>query len=159
MALDEGRPAPTTGEFIERMARYLEDFGIARIGGRIYGYLLTQDGPRSLDDMAAALGASKGSISANVRMLATDRLIERRTLPGDRKDYYALAPGGGARPLELLLERVEQLRELYAWGDARAEIDSPEARNRLRMTTPFLGHVHSEMTDLVQEWRLRTQQM
>jgi len=148
-----------TAEFIERVARYLEDFGIARIGGRIYGYLLTQDGPRSLDQLVTALGASKGSVSLNVRTLAADQLIERVTVPGDRKDYYALPSGGATRPLELLLERVVGLNELYAWGHANGEIKSAEARNRLRLTTPFLAHVHTQTAQLLSEWRKRTRGM
>lgn len=148
-----------TQEFIERVARYLEDFGIARIGGRLYGYLLTQDGPRSLDEMAGALRVSKGSVSQNARLLAAEGMIERITIPGDRKDYYRLSASGGARPLELLLDRVERLRELYAWGHADGEISSPEARNRLRLTTPFLDHVHGEVRGLVEEWRERTERL
>lgn len=148
-----------TAEFIERVARYLEDHGVARIGGRIYGYLLTQDGPRSLDHLVDALGASKGSVSLNVRSLAQEGLVERVTVPGDRKDYYSLPAGGATRPLELLLTRVEQLNELYAWGHANGEISSPEARNRLRLTTPFLAHVHQQTTQMLSEWRRRTRGM
>ena len=148
-----------TAEFVERVARYLESLGIARIGGRIFGYLLTESGPRSLDQLVDAVGASKGSVSLNVRTLAAERFVDRVTVPGDRKDYYRLAPGAAVRPLQQLLDRVEELNRLYAWGHAHGGISNAEARNRLRLTTPFLDHVHRQTHALLEEWQERTRGM
>ena len=58
-----------TVDFIERMGLALESDGLPRIAGRIFGLLLVSEDARSLDDLAAELRVSKGSVSTNARLL------------------------------------------------------------------------------------------
>ena len=60
---------PQTVNFIERMGVALDSDGLPRIAGRIFGLLLVSEDARSLDDLAAELRVSKGSVSTNARLL------------------------------------------------------------------------------------------
>ena len=68
---------PQTVNFIERMGVALDSDGLPRIAGRIFGLLLVSEDPRSLDDLAAELRVSKGSVSTNARLLEQRGLLER----------------------------------------------------------------------------------
>ena len=57
---------------IGRLARY---FGFAEVMGRLFGTLLMSPEPMSLDDLAAQLEISKGSVSMNMRALERLSLI------------------------------------------------------------------------------------
>lgn len=99
-----------TDAFIETMGRHFEEEGIPRIAGRLFGLLMVNEDPCSLDEMAQRLRVSKGSVSTNSRLLEQWGVIERVTHPGDRRDYYQLAPDMDARILEKQLEHVARMR-------------------------------------------------
>ena len=54
---------PAVQQFVERTALICEREGMARIGGRIFGYLLATGGTFSLDELGETLQASKASVS------------------------------------------------------------------------------------------------
>src|SRR3954464_5074009 len=120
-----------TVSFIERMGLTLELEGLPRIAGRIFGLLLVSEGARSLDDLAAELRVSKGSVSTNARLLEQRGMLERVCRPADRRDYYSV-------PADLFLHTMDQRLALWqrfhdAMGGARPTlpIRSPEVRSRL----------------------------
>ena len=86
---------------IERMGLVLELEGLPRIAGRIFGLLLVSEDARSLDDLAADLQVSKGSVSTNARLLEQRGLLERLCRPADRRDYYSV-------PSDLFLHTMDQ---------------------------------------------------
>jgi DNA-binding transcriptional regulator GbsR (MarR family) len=106
-----------TESFIERMGVMTEADGLPRIAGRIFAYLLLTPGECSLEDLAAALGVSRASVSNDTRRLARMGLLERHSRPGDRRDYYSMAPDGFRRSIE---DRIAVLRRFQALlGEAR----------------------------------------
>lgn len=121
---------PQTQQFVERMGLMTEADGLPRIAGRIFGYLLLTPGECSLDDLATALDVSRASISNDVRRLAQMGLVERRSRPGDRRDYYSMSPHAFRQSLEA---RVRSLRRFHALIDeaSRAGTESDEVRERL----------------------------
>ena len=93
------RPSPTdpAAAFVERMGRVTANEGVPRIAGRIFALLLVSEHEVSLDEIAARLGASKGSVSPDARFLEQRGLLELVRRPGDRRDYYRVAaPTGSA---------------------------------------------------------------
>lgn len=119
-------------QFIERMGLMSEADGLPRIAGRIFGYLLLTPGECSLEDLASALGVSRASVSNDTRRLAQMGLLERRSRPGDRRDYYIISPDAFRRSIE---HRIGNLRRFHGLIDeARAlASDQPEVRERLAM--------------------------
>ena len=112
-----------TSQFTDRMGLLFEAEGRPRIAGRIFGYLLLSDDPRSLDQLADSLRVSKASASTNARLLADQGVLERVCLPADRHDYYHVAPDLFARTMAERMRRwaagCERLLALSGSGSPR----------------------------------------
>ena len=117
-------------QFVERMGLMLESDGLPRIAGRILGYLLITPGDCSLEDLASELGVSRASVSNDARRLAQIGILERRSRPGDRRDYYTISPEGFRHSVE---GRIENMRRFHGLIDEARELagDSPEMQERL----------------------------
>ncbi|MAU01781.1 MAG: hypothetical protein CL608_31990 [Anaerolineaceae bacterium] len=68
-----------------RLARF---FGFSEVMGRLYGTLLMNPEPLSLDDLADTLRISKGSVSMNMRALERWGMATEVWMRGERKKYY-----------------------------------------------------------------------
>jgi DNA-binding transcriptional regulator GbsR (MarR family) len=115
--------------FIESMGLLTEAEGFPRIAGRLFGLLLLTPGDLSLDEIADRLGVSKASVSNDARRLQQMGFVERRGRPGDRRDYYAIAPNAFACSLEMRLERMHKFHKLLE--TAHELSDDEEVRARL----------------------------
>jgi DNA-binding transcriptional regulator GbsR (MarR family) len=108
----------------------MESDGLPRIAGRIFGLLLITPGECSLDDMADTLGVSKASISTDARRLEQLGIVIRTSRPGDRRDYYAVAPNALQQSLEIRTRAMRKFQELLRDGDSLPDA-TPEVRDRL----------------------------
>ena len=104
--------------------------GLPRIAGRIFGLLLLAPAECSLDEIAESLGVSRASVSTDARRLAEMGLLERRSRPGDRRDYYAVAPSSFRRLVESRIRTMERFHELLEDG-RRLPLASPAVQARL----------------------------
>jgi predicted transcriptional regulator len=117
-------------DFVESIGVLWEADGLPRIAGRIFGYLIVQPEPSSLDELAVGLGVSKASISTDARRLEQLGLITRISLPGDRRDYYTIDADAPATGLEMRLRNLRRFdRTLSEAGDR--ERLPPVVRERL----------------------------
>ncbi|MFZ5644721.1 MAG: GbsR/MarR family transcriptional regulator [Bacillota bacterium] len=66
----------------------MEKSGGSRTLGRVFGYLLLADKPRTLDQIANDLLFSKATASLTVRQGLLLHFFEKVSIPGERKDYY-----------------------------------------------------------------------
>jgi DNA-binding transcriptional regulator GbsR (MarR family) len=108
----------------------MESDGLPRIAGRIFGLLLITPGECSLDDMADTLGVSKASISTDARRLEQLGIVIRTSRPGDRRDYYAVAPNALQQSLEIRTRAMRKFQELLRDADSLPDA-TPEVRDRL----------------------------
>lgn len=69
-----------------RLARF---FGFSEVMGHLYGTLLLNPEPLSLDDLVDRLEISKGSVSMNMRALERWGMAKEVWVRGERKKYYA----------------------------------------------------------------------
>lgn len=138
--------------FVEAMGLHFEAEGVPRIGGRIYAFLLLQDEPCSLDDLAEHLSVSKTSVSTNARLLEQRGLLERTARPGDRRDYYT-ASGDLGRTLEVAVQKVRQRGELYRTGADAA--GSKAATRRLETMARFNDQALQLLEKLLNDWKNR----
>ena len=91
----------TEQQLTEDFGLFFEHLGVPRMAGRILAWLLICDPPeQTMQDLVDALGASKSSISTMTRMLINFRLIERLSLPGERRDFYRVRPDLWRRSLD-----------------------------------------------------------
>ncbi len=79
-------------EWVERVAAFFaERYGLPPITGRILGWLLIcEPAEQSAGEIAAAIGASRASLTTTMRFLTASGLVRRRTRPGQRTAYYRI---------------------------------------------------------------------
>jgi DNA-binding transcriptional regulator GbsR (MarR family) len=146
-----------TARLIERFGLFFEREGLPRIAGRIVGYLLLADTPRSLDDIADDLGVSKASVSTDARRLEAKGLLEHTSLPGDRRDFYAIAADGFRTTLHA---RIESLHRFAPLLDEAEQLPGATRtiRERIAEWNAFHQAMIDTMTELLSHWeeRVRT---
>ena len=77
-------------DFIERMGINAEADGQARITGRIWALLMVVARDLTSAEIADTLMVSRGSVSINLRLLESLKIIERRSKPGKRETYFGM---------------------------------------------------------------------
>ena len=104
--------------FIEEVGVVFEQTGIPRMAGRLFGWLLISDPPyQSPSQLAEVLGASKGSISTSIRLLAQMGLVERYVIPGSRHDHFRLPEDAVKKIIRHGLEQeIKMFRSLAERG-------------------------------------------
>ncbi|MFB4278916.1 GbsR/MarR family transcriptional regulator [Nonomuraea sp. MTCD27] len=79
-------------EWVERVAMYLARDGVPPIAGRVLGWLMVCDPPeQSAGQISEAIGASRASLTSNLRLLSSMGFLTWRTRPGERTVYYRMA--------------------------------------------------------------------
>jgi DNA-binding transcriptional regulator GbsR (MarR family) len=140
-------------QFVEDMGLYFEKIGLTRMGGRIIGWLLICDPPRqTMGDLVEALQASKSSVSTALRMLEQYSIIIRFTRPGERRDYYRLAPDLWVWTFKARMHLVSDMRELAEHGLALMQDEPPEQRRRLELMRDVNGYLEREFPQLLAGW-------
>lgn len=75
-------------QFIEDFGLVIEHQGGSRTLGRVFGYLLVADKPRTLDEIADDLIFSKATASLTIRQGLVTKWFEKVSIPGERKTFY-----------------------------------------------------------------------
>jgi DNA-binding transcriptional regulator GbsR (MarR family) len=144
-----------TRDFIESMGRQFEEDGAPRIAGRLFGLLMVQEEPSSLDAVAEQLQVSKGSASSNARLLEQLGIAERVTRAGDRRDYYQISPDIGERTLERALQGLQRMLERLRKGESVPAL-APSGRERFGGAIAFHERAMAVVADLLGQVRSRT---
>jgi DNA-binding transcriptional regulator GbsR (MarR family) len=141
-----------TARFSDRMGQIFENEGEQRTAGRMFGFLLVSEGVVSLDHLAEALGVSKASASTNARALAQMGVLERVSRPGDRHDYYGIAPDLFTHTMTRRLQRWQRFTE--AVQDARRTIpsQSPGVRARLKAYETGWTYMMAAIGQALERW-------
>jgi DNA-binding Lrp family transcriptional regulator len=150
-----GRDGAVAQRFVEAMGLYFEDRGVPRIGGRLLGLLLLADGPLSLDQIAATLRVSRASVSTNARLLLTAGLIERVSLPGDRRDYYTFGRRAWEGNIQAAITRARTFQRIAAEGLAALGPGDSPAHARLREAVELGDFYATGLTALLERWQAR----
>ncbi|CAN5880810.1 MarR family transcriptional regulator [soil metagenome] len=139
--------------YVEDFGLLFEGFGLPRMVGRLLGVLLISDPPElSAEELAEALQASRGSISSATRSLIGMGLVQRRTKPGERRDYFRMKPGAWDELMRRELESLARFRQMAERGLDIAKSDSPEARINLEEMHEFYGYWEKEMPAVLERW-------
>jgi DNA-binding transcriptional regulator GbsR (MarR family) len=138
-------PTSDEREFIERMGMFFEMLGTARMMGRIYGWLMICPEPQqSITELAAALRASKASISTVIRQLELGQMVERVPVPGSRQHHYQLKSGGWAQIMRARVARLRPGIEAAEFGLSIVGEDRPRQREHLHELMDFFDFVGVE---------------
>jgi DNA-binding MarR family transcriptional regulator len=140
--------------FVDRLGFHAEADGLPRIAGRLFGTLLLSAEPRCLDDLAAELGVSKASVSTDCRRLHERGIVERVARPGDRRDFYQLAPDFFAQIVRHSARRWAAMHELVGGFTATAPETAvpPAVRERLAYLDALSTFLCERMDDALRAW-------
>lgn len=139
-------------QFAEDLGTWFERVGGSRMAGRVWGCLLTaEEDMLSAGDLATRLGASAGSISAATRDLMGFGLVERRRVPGVRKDYFAIREGSY---VELVRRRLQAIAETARLGERGLHefADRPAAVDRFREMHDFYDWLAPHFQGILEKW-------
>ncbi len=144
---------PAARSFIEQMGLSAERDGMPRIAGRLLGFLLIDGGIHSLDDLAEVLQVSKASVSTNTRALENLQLIQRRTIPGDRRDFFQIGENPGEQMFELARQRLDESRRNFEAARKDLPEEMNEARERLAAWSSFYAFLLDDIDIRLERWR------
>lgn len=140
-------------QYIEEVGLYFEGVGLTRMEGRIIGWLLICDPPhQKMGDLVEVLGASKSSVSVALRTLVTLYLIERMSIPGDRRDYYKVSSDMWNRSFRARMYQLTELRQLADRGIALLSDEDPLLRRRLELMRDHNAFMEQEFPNLLDKW-------
>ncbi|MGH3089803.1 MAG: GbsR/MarR family transcriptional regulator [Rubrobacteraceae bacterium] len=139
-------------EYVEEWAVFWGSFGIPKMPGRVMGALLVADPPEmTAEELAEELSASRGSISSATRTLIQLGVVERRTKPGERKDYFQTRTNWA----ELMRQQIGMYGAFRKIAERGLEImagSSPESRRDLEEIRSLYSHLEREMPALIERW-------
>ena len=142
--------------FVDRMGHAAETEGLSPIAGRLFATLLLSDEPRSLDELARTLGVSKASVSTDARRLFERGVVERVTLPGDRRDYYELAPDFFAATIRSRVDRWRRVQQLVGQIREQDTELSPVVRARFESIDEIHSVVVERIESALASWERNT---
>lgn len=138
--------------YIEECGILFEQFGMTRMAGRIFGYLIVSDKQEaSFNDIRDALKASKGSISGTTNQLINAGFLEPVSLSGDRKTYYRLNRIEVAKLLEARLQLFEKFSELTSKG-RKLKKKSDDISDWLIEISTFYDWIGDQIISVIQKW-------
>ncbi|MEM7017631.1 MAG: MarR family transcriptional regulator [Pseudomonadota bacterium] len=122
----------TEQRFVENFGLLMEEQGYTRMAGRILARLLICDPPhRSMTELSEELHASKSAISTASRQLIQAGLLERFSLPGERRDCFRVSPTAWESVMEEAPKRFRRFRDIAEQGLNLLSDASAERRNAL----------------------------
>lgn len=148
---DEGGITSREALIVEQFGLDFERFGVSRSLGRLFGYLLLQERPRTQEEVARDLGLSKAMTSVTLRQAMTAGFARQVPVPGARRHHFELTPGWW------VTSTLAQLQLVVAWKDlARRGIeavgesgeDRPLARRRLEDMAAFFDYLEERFATL-----------
>ncbi len=139
--------ANAKARFVERMGQIMQDSGLTRIAGQIWASIVIAEDPISASELVDELRISKGSLSTNVRLLEMLNIIERRSMPGERQDFFSIRENPYAALIETQVKRTEQ--SAAAVAEARVGIEGERAQKNLADLEHFYTLYHKSSIDLL----------
>ncbi|NNN29662.1 MarR family transcriptional regulator [Streptomyces sp. S3(2020)] len=141
--------------FAEDVAQYFEqDAGLPRITGRVIGWLLICDpSEQTAGQLVETLGASKASISTSTRQLMQAGLVEKVSVPGDRRTFYRINDEGWVASVFERLAAVTNILKVLDKGSELLADDAPARRARLENVAGLYRWMQRELPPLLARHR------
>lgn len=139
--------------FVEQIGEIFASGGHQRIAGRLLGWLLICDPPhQSAGEIQEAIGASKASVSTNLRLLQAAGLVERIGVPGQRRAFYQINLDAWSKDLKGRLAEISAMRKVAESGLEALRDTPPERSERLQAMHAFYSFFETQMPDLLERW-------
>ena len=140
-------------ECAEEMGLFYERLGGPRMAGRLIGWLMVSDEPHfTAAGLAEVLQASKGSISTTTRLLEHGGMLERFTIPGDRKAHFRLRPKWWTHMFSRRAAVLAQTKQMVEGWIDRLDGSSADRLERLHEMRDFYAFLEQEMPAMLERW-------
>jgi len=140
-------------QYVENIGIYFEQIGVPRMAGRILGYLLICDPPhQSMQNIAEALQASKGAISTSSRMLIQSGIVDKKSFPKDRNDYFHIKSNAWSVHLKTQMSSVHHFKKVIRTGLKLLNDAPSDQKNRLQEMFDFYDWMDQEIPVLFERW-------
>jgi DNA-binding transcriptional ArsR family regulator len=134
--------------WVERVATFFHDrYGLPPITGRILGWLMICEPPeQSAADIARSIGASRASLTTNMRLLTGGGLVHRMTRLGERTAYYRIDDDAWEK---VIRQRVESMMAFGAIAETGINLvgRAGSRANRLRAARSFFQWAAERLAD------------
>ncbi len=146
-------PQADPQHFVEEVGLLFETTGLPRMAGRVFGWLLISNPPhQSPGELATVLQASKGSISTMTRLLEQIGIIERVSLPGQRRDYFRIKLNAWSELSKRRMEQVVAFRKVAERGLLLLQDEPSERLQRLQEMRDVHAFFESELPLMLDRW-------
>jgi DNA-binding MarR family transcriptional regulator len=134
--------------WVERVSEFFEtNYAMAPITGRILGWLLVcEPAAQSADEIAAAIRASRASLTTNIRTLTASGLVRRQRHAGERTAYYRIDDGAWETLIRRRVASVTAIERLAEAG-VRLVGDAGAHAARLRATQDVFAWFEALIAD------------
>jgi DNA-binding transcriptional regulator GbsR (MarR family) len=141
MSTPDGPDREQVLEWVERVAAFVsEEWGLAPITGRVLGWLMACDPPaQTAGEIADAIGASRASLTTNMHLLTSIKLIRRFRKPGERNVYYQIEDDAWSKVIRQKLAAFIAFDELAAEGLRLGWTDEAQTRRIESARTAIAG--------------------
>jgi predicted transcriptional regulator len=151
-AADRSVDPAKVDDFIERSAMVFAEWGFPRMAAKVLMALTVADAPTlTAAELAERVQASPAAISGAVRYLSQLRIIERRTVPGTRKDTYRLRADHWYASSATVTGVYTALAELAEDG-RRSLPDGSSGAARVTEMRDFFRFVAKESEGMIDRW-------
>jgi DNA-binding transcriptional regulator GbsR (MarR family) len=128
-AMDENLRA-VGDSMMEGLGKLAEYFGFNKVMGQLYGALLMNPEPMSLDDIGEQLQKSKANVSMNMRTLEHMGIVREVWVRGDRRKFYEAETDFWKIAINVLSSRelrdLEQALKILQQNTAQLRESMPE---------------------------------
>jgi DNA-binding transcriptional regulator GbsR (MarR family) len=138
--------------FTEDVAQLLVPWGVPQTAARLYGYLLLNPEPVTLDRITADLEISKSSASVAARLLEQYMLVRRLGERGSKRVLYEVSENYEGM-LTAQNRLIEAMVELFRTG--AGSVASGSAHERLNEMAEFYLVMRDAMDEALRSWRQR----
>ncbi|MGN9846422.1 GbsR/MarR family transcriptional regulator [Nonomuraea sp. H19] len=147
------RDEQAVGQFIESTARLLADWGFPRMSARVLLTMMSADEDTlTAGELADRLGVSPSAISGAVRYLIQVGLLERRPVPGSRRDLYRMQGNAWYLSSTTTGGVYKVIADLANDGvQALGGPDTP-AGARLSEMRDFFRFIQDELSGILDKW-------
>jgi DNA-binding MarR family transcriptional regulator len=139
--------------YADRVARvWVRRFRVSPIAGRVFGYLLVCDPARqSIDELAAALRASRSAVAGAAKDLESLGALQRERAAGERVDRVRVTPLDESRGFDPTPHR--EMAAFAREGLTLLSDQSPERRQPLEDMVSMGDFLAERLPQLLDEWR------
>jgi DNA-binding MarR family transcriptional regulator len=140
-------------DWVEEFALLLEREGLPRMAGRIFAWLLVcEPAEQTMEELGAALGGSKASMSTMTRLLAQAELVERARRPGERRDRFRIPSEHWDRIWRGRLQSLSAMRALLGRAAELVQRQAPDARRRVEELHSLYAFFEQELPGMLARW-------